>query len=40
MPTKVVDMSHPLDDTTVYWPGGSTFVLEEVLRGRNEKGYW
>ena len=35
-----VDLSHPLDTTTLYWPTGSPFELEQLARGEDDAGRW
>ena len=35
-----IDLSHPLDARTLYWPGGAPFELEVVSRGRDTQGRW
>lgn len=37
---RVVDLSYAYDETTVYWPTGTPFQLEEVARGYDEAGLW
>ncbi len=37
---EVVDLTHPFDENTVYWPTEEGFVLERGFHGRTEGGYW
>ena len=37
---RLVDLTHPFDETTIYWPTNKTFHLESVFAGRTDKGYW
>lgn len=36
----VVDLSHPFDATTVYWPTAEPFKLEKDFEGMTDKGYF
>jgi kynurenine formamidase len=36
----VVDLSHPFDANTVYWPTAEPFKLEKDFEGTTEKGYY
>jgi kynurenine formamidase len=36
----LVDLSHPFDADTVYWPTEEGFVLERGFAGRTPQGYW
>jgi len=36
----VVDLSHPFDASTVYWPTAQPFKLEKDFEGTTEKGYY
>jgi kynurenine formamidase len=36
----VVDLSHPYDTDTIYWPTEEGFVLEKEFEGITEKGYF
>jgi kynurenine formamidase len=41
LPTgRVVDLTHPFDEETIYWPTEGGFVLEAEFHGETEKGYW
>jgi kynurenine formamidase len=35
-----VDLTHPFDASTIYWPTEEGFVLERGPEGRTEAGYW
>ena len=35
-----VDLTHPFDADTIYWPTEEGFVLERGSAGRTEAGYW
>ena len=38
---RIVDLTHPFDSTTVYWPTAPQgFELEEISRGETEGGWW
>ena len=37
---SVVDLSHPFDATTVYWPTAAAFKLEKDFEGMTDKGYY
>jgi kynurenine formamidase len=38
---RVVDLTYPFDDKTIYWPTASTgFVHEMVFKGKTEGGYF
>ena len=37
---EVVDLTHPFDAETVYWPTEEGFVLERGFAGVTEGGYW
>jgi kynurenine formamidase len=36
----LVDLTHPFDATTIYWPTEEGFVLETGFAGRTERGYY
>ena len=36
----VIDLSHPFDNTTVYWPTAEAFKLEKDFEGTTDKGYY
>ena len=37
---RLVDLSHPFDADTVFWPTEEGFVLERGFAGATERGYW
>ena len=37
---RVVDLTHPFDEHTVYWPTARHFTLEPVAHGMTEGGWW
>jgi len=37
---RVVDLSHPYDDSTIFWPTEEGFVLERGPAGVTDAGYW
>jgi kynurenine formamidase len=37
---KLVDLSHPFNEQTIYWPTAATFKLEQVAEGETEQGYF
>jgi kynurenine formamidase len=37
---RIVDLSHPFDAETVYWPTAETFRLEKDFEGVTEQGYY
>jgi kynurenine formamidase len=37
---RLVDLTHPFDRETVYWPTGETFNLRSDFAGRTERGYY
>ncbi len=37
---EIVDLSHPFDSATIYWPTAQRFDLEVVERGPSTSGYW
>jgi len=37
---RLVDLSHPFDADTVFWPTEEGFVLERAFAGTTEGGYW
>ena len=36
----IVDLSHPFDEKTVYWPTAESFHLEKDFEGTTEAGYY
>ena len=37
---KLVDLTYPLDEQTVFWPTNKPFTRERAAWGRTAKGYW
>jgi kynurenine formamidase len=37
---RVVDLTHPFDSETIYWPTATPFRLTTVARGETSGGYW
>ena len=37
---RVIDLTHPFDATTIYWPTAKPFALETVAGGVTPGGYW
>ncbi len=37
---KILDMTYPFDETSIYWPTAKPFELTRVFWGRTEAGYW
>lgn len=37
---KLVDLTHPFDDQTIFWPTEKGFVLEKEFEGVTDKGYY
>jgi kynurenine formamidase len=37
---KIVDLTHPFDEKTIFWPTEEGFVLEKEFEGLTEKGYY
>ena len=37
---EVIDLTHPFDETTIYWPTESGFVRETRAEGQTDKGYY
>ena len=38
--SKVLDMTYPFDESTIYWPTAKPFTLEKVAAGMTKGGYW
>jgi len=38
--TRVLDLTHPFDARTIYWPTAQRFRLEPVAHGVTAGGYW
>jgi kynurenine formamidase len=39
-PSRLVDLTHPFDARTIYWPTAKPFTLEPVAHGVTPAGYW
>src|SRR5207249_1534866 len=37
---RLLDLTHPFDARTIYWPTAKPFTLEPVAHGMTEGGYW
>ncbi len=37
---RLVDLTHPFDEHTIYWPTARSFSLEPVAHGVTEGGWW
>jgi len=37
---RLVDLTHPFDTTTIYWPTSKPFHMEVVHKGPTAGGYW
>jgi len=37
---KLLDMTYPYDETTIYWPAAKPFQLEKLSWGMTEGGWW
>ncbi|MFQ6084241.1 MAG: cyclase family protein [Candidatus Aminicenantia bacterium] len=37
---KLLDMTYPFDETTIYWPTAKSFKLNKVFWGITERGWW
>ena len=37
---KLLDMTYPYDESTIYWPTAKSFKLEKVFWGISEGGWW
>jgi kynurenine formamidase len=37
---RLVDLTHPFDDTTIYWPTARRFHLDPVAHGMTPGGWW
>src|SRR5512145_1050812 len=38
--SKIVDLTYPLDEQTVFWPTNKPFTWEKAAWGKTAKGYW
>ncbi len=39
-PSRVIDLTYPFDEQTVYWPTATPFRLDVVARGETAAGFW
>lgn len=39
-PPRIVDLTYPFDEQTVYWPKNKHFQRQDTARGLTAKGYW
>lgn len=37
---QIIDLTHPYDQATIYWPTEEGFTLQKEFEGRTEKGYF
>jgi kynurenine formamidase len=37
---EIVDLTHPFDDETIYWPTSKRFELQVVSHGPTDAGFW
>jgi len=37
---RLVDLTHPFDQDTIYWPGNQPFELEHTKWGEDAEGHW
>lgn len=37
---SIIDLTHPFDQDTIYWPHNLNFTRTETARGMTSKGYW
>lgn len=38
--SKLVDLTYPLDERTVFWPSNKPFTWEKSSWGKTTQGYW
>jgi kynurenine formamidase len=38
--SRIIDLTYPFNEKTVYWPTAKTFELKRVAHGLNESGKW
>jgi kynurenine formamidase len=38
--TRILDMTYPFDENSIYWPTAKPFELTKVFWGKTEAGYW
>jgi kynurenine formamidase len=39
-PGKILDMTYPFGDSSIYWPTGKSFQAKPMSWGINDKGWW
>lgn len=39
-PSKIIDLTYPFDDQTIYWPNAKPFQWEKSSWGFNASGHW
>jgi kynurenine formamidase len=39
-PARLVDLTYPFDEQTIYWPTAAPFRLETVFKGKTEGGFY
>ena len=39
-PPRIIDLTYPFDEQTVYWPKNQHFHRQDTARGMTAKGYW
>ncbi len=37
---RYIDLTHPFDQSTIYWPTSRPFQLDEVHKGKTDSGFW
>lgn len=37
---KILEMTYPFDENSIYWPTAKSFQLTKVFWGKTESGYW
>jgi kynurenine formamidase len=40
VPERILDMTYPFDDQTIFWPNGVPFELQKGNWGPTERGWW
>lgn len=38
--SRFIDLTHPFDESTIYWPTSRPFKLDEVHKGKTKSGFW
>jgi len=38
--SQCIDLTHPFDESTIYWPTSRPFELEKVHKGKTRSGIW